>query len=106
MDDICLFPFNDRSKSLNTQPILFHPVETFPGLGKVQFRLVAKVFTARAGLPATTTLGATSPVTTDPAAITEFAPIVTPLRIIEPVQIQTFGLDDPGRRSSRHKSRF
>ncbi len=43
----------------------------------------------RAGLPAAMELGGIDFVTTDPAPITEFLPIVMPLRIIERVPIQT-----------------
>ena len=41
------------------------------------------VFLNMAGLPATNVRGATSDVTTEPAAITAPAPIVTPGRMVE-----------------------
>src|ERR1051325_7990920 len=48
-----------------------------------------KVLIGTAGLPATTVFGSTDFVTTDPAATTEFSPIVTPLRITAFIPIQT-----------------
>src|ERR1051326_8451491 len=46
-------------------------------------------FTTIAGLPATTVFGSTVFVTTDPAATTEFSPIVTPFKITAFIPIQT-----------------
>src|SRR5438552_8330167 len=46
-------------------------------------------FTTTAGFPATTVFGSTLFVTTDPAATTEFSPIVTPFRITAFIPIQT-----------------
>src|SRR3546814_1798916 len=46
--------------------------------------------TTRAGFPAARLFGGTSLVTTEPAATTEFSPIVTPPMIVAPVAIQTF----------------
>src|SRR5213595_756267 len=46
-------------------------------------------FTTTAGFPATTVLGSTLFVTTDPAATTEFSPMVTPLRMTAFIPIQT-----------------
>ena len=40
-------------------------------------------------LPATTVFGGTLFVTTDPAATTEFSPIVTPFKIVAFIPIQT-----------------
>ena len=45
--------------------------------------------TTVAGFPATTVFGSTLFVTTDPAATTEFSPIVTPFRITAFMPIQT-----------------
>src|SRR5436309_11608226 len=46
-------------------------------------------FTTTAGFPATTVFGSTLLVTTDPAATTEFSPMVTPLRMTAFMPIQT-----------------
>src|SRR6266480_5332537 len=45
--------------------------------------------TMTAGFPATTVFGSTLLVTTDPAATTEFSPIVTPFKITAFMPIQT-----------------
>src|ERR1700704_3043004 len=50
---------------------------------------LGNVFTATAGLPATTVFGGTDLVTTDPAATTEFSPIVTPFKMVAFMPIQT-----------------
>src|SRR5712691_13164012 len=47
------------------------------------------VLTTSAGLPATTAFGGTLFVTTDPAATTEFSPIVTPFKLTAFIPIQT-----------------
>src|SRR5438045_7423488 len=47
------------------------------------------VLTTTAGFPATTTFAGTLFVTTAPAATTEFSPMVTPLRMIAFIPIQT-----------------
>src|SRR5438067_10467781 len=46
-------------------------------------------FTKTAGFPATTVFGSTLFVTTEPAATTEFSPIVTPFKITAFIPIQT-----------------
>jgi hypothetical protein len=46
-------------------------------------------FTTTAGFPATTLLGSTLLVTTEPAATTEFSPMVTPFKITAFIPIQT-----------------
>jgi len=43
----------------------------------------------RAGFPPTRVFGGTSLVTTEPAAITEFSPIVTPPMMVAPAAIHT-----------------
>jgi hypothetical protein len=45
-----------------------------------------------AGIPPTTTLSGTSLETTEPAATTEFSPIVTPCNMVAPAPIQAFFL--------------
>src|SRR6476646_6245477 len=46
-------------------------------------------FTIAAGFPATTVFGSTDLVTTDPAATTEFSPMVTPFKITAFIPIHT-----------------
>src|SRR5258707_3181166 len=56
---------------------------------RTQSRLRSNFLTTVAGLPATTTFGSTDFVTTDPAATTEFSPMVTPFKITAFIPIQT-----------------
>ena len=51
--------------------------------------VVHNCFTTTAGFPATTVLGATLFETIDPAATTEFSPIVTPFKMTAFIPIQT-----------------
>src|SRR5205085_9024209 len=57
-------------------------------------------FTTTAGFPATTVFAGTLFTTTAPAATTEFSPIVTPLRMIAFIPIQTLSAIFTGRVSS------
>jgi hypothetical protein len=50
----------------------------------------------RAGFPPTRVFGGTFLVTTEPAATTEFSPIVTPPMIVAPVSLNRDGLSDRG----------
>jgi hypothetical protein len=47
------------------------------------------VFIGTAGFPATTVFGGTDFVTTDPAATTEFSPMVTPFKMVAFIPIHT-----------------
>src|SRR5207249_1355912 len=58
---------------------------------------IPNVLTTTAGLPATTVSGGTLLVTTDPAATTEFSPIVTPFRMTAFMPIQTLSAIFTGR---------
>src|SRR5712672_2506189 len=49
----------------------------------------SNVLIATAGFPATTVFAGTLLVTTDPAATTEFSPMVTPFRMVAFIPIQT-----------------
>ena len=55
----------------------------------VKLNHASNCLTTAAGFPATTVFGGTLFVTTDPAATTEFSPIVTPFRMVAFIPIQT-----------------